>query len=203
VASTSRSTVGVVGPAPDPASRPADADAGSRVSGPSGAGDTGAMNTRRALVLAWLSVGVGAAPAAAQQQCVAPPGTAAVEQYCETIPAATGPRTLGPSHTAAPPSAPTPVPVVQRRLARAGAPGQELDRLVQRSATAPPVREHHARASRPRAAATPAPLQIGSPLRTASAVLSGGETVGGGFGWVLLAIAAATGGAGWLRLRRR
>jgi hypothetical protein len=35
---------------------------------------------------------VGAAPAMAREGCTAPPGTAATDQYCETVPTVVGPR---------------------------------------------------------------------------------------------------------------
>jgi hypothetical protein len=153
-----------------------------------------------------------AAPAAAQQ-CAAPPGTAAVEQYCETIPSASGPR--GGDTGAA---APRPVPSnTQRELEASGTPGRELNEVLRGAATPAPAtaiatprpgtRKRDKRAA-PRATPTaqapaPTPASAGNPLSAVRYAVTGADTVGGGFPWVLLLIAAIVGGAGWLRRTRR
>jgi hypothetical protein len=165
---------------------------------------------RRALALCCTLTAVTAAPAAAQK-CDAPPGTAAVEQYCETIPSASGPR--GPDTGAA---AKQPVPAeTLRKLEAEGTPGRELSEVLRgaatpapKSAATPAATPHRStakpeRTAAPRPTPTATPVSAGNPLAAVRSALAGSETVGGGFPWVLLVIAAVVGGAGWLRRTRR
>jgi hypothetical protein len=46
-------------------------------------------------------------------------------------------------------------------------------------------------------------VSSGNPLSAVRYAVTGADTVGGGFPWVLLLIAAVVGGAGWLRRGRR
>jgi hypothetical protein len=166
---------------------------------------------RRALALCCTLTAVTAAPAAAQQ-CDAPPGTAAIEQYCETIPSASGPRG---GDTEAEAKQPVP-PETLRKIEAEGAPGRELGQVLRGAATpvptsaampaTPPSRRSKRKPERsatPRPTPTATPVSTGNPLSAVRSALAGGETVGGGFPWVLLGIAAAIGGAGWLRRSRR
>src|SRR4051812_32756573 len=86
---------------------------------------------RRALALCCVLTAVTAAPAAAQR-CEAPPGTAAVDQYCETIPSASGPRG---TDTGAAARQPVPAETL-RKLEAEGTPGRELSQVL-RGAAAP------------------------------------------------------------------
>jgi hypothetical protein len=161
----------------------------------------------RALALCCTLTALTAAPAAAQQ-CTAPPGTAAVEQYCETVPSASGPR--GGDTGAA---APLPVPAnTQRELEASGTPGRELNEVLRGTATPAATATPRQGARKPEKrvaptaqapAPTPAPVSTGNPLSAVRYAVTGADTVGGGFPWALLLIAAIVGGAGWLRRTRR
>jgi hypothetical protein len=168
---------------------------------------------RRALPAACVAALCAAAPANAQR-CTAPPGTAAVDQYCETVPSvasAQGPSGGSVADAEATRSVP---PRTLRQLAAAGAPGRQLSRVLEGSRAAAATRRAHP-ASRAHARRAPAPARPtrsravalapsrGNPLTAVTAAVAGGERIGSGFPWVLLLIAAGT-GATWLRrLRRR
>jgi hypothetical protein len=156
----------------------------------------------RSLGVAMLLVLVLAAPAAASE-CVAPPGTAAIEQYCEIVPSATG--DSGGS-SPAPDRSSTPA------LRAQGADGRALANVLgsdrtgsasgsrgkQRTARSAPRHGHRAAARATAARDEPAP----NPLRAVTSAVQAGPTLGGGFAWVLLGITALMLAAGWLRLRR-
>jgi hypothetical protein len=141
-----------------------------------------------------------AAPAHADQTCVAPPGTAAVEQYCEVVPAAGGSQDR---HRRDP--APIP-PSTAQRLSRSSA-GQDLLRTLGHD----PVTAKHAgaaKAHRRSSAATPgtaaAPRPPGDdPLGAVTSALSSGPKLGGPFVGVLLALTVLMLGWGWVAYRRR
>ena len=172
---------------------------------------------RLALPLACVVAALVATPAAAQR-CEAPPGTAAVEQYCETVLAAGGARGAG---RGAAPAQPVPARTL-RRLEASGAQGRQLSELLQGAPAAAPARGTSRAAPRRRparrtsraaprgrvgagrqAALRPAPAAPANPLSAVRSALTGGETVGRGFPWVLLAIAAGMGAVAWLRRGRR
>lgn len=162
----------------------------------------------RALILSCSVSAIAAAPAAAQQ-CTAPPGTAAIEQYCETVPTAAGGGRPG-SGTAAVQPVP---PATAKELDAAGASGVRLDDVL-RGAPKPAATPPGARPGVPARPARPVravpslepalPAQPGNPLSAVMASVTGERTVGGGFPWVLLAIAVGVGGTAWVRhaLRR-
>jgi hypothetical protein len=149
------------------------------------------------LVLALLT-----APAAAQQ-CVGAPGTGAIDQYCETVQGASGPR---PSRDAAPPKAAVPAPTL-RELGRSGDSGRELRGLLQSDASPKPSARggEQDRGDRPReaqpAAASPAVRDSANPLGAVRAAVASGDTVGPGFPWALIVIAVGIGSGAWLRHR--
>ncbi|MBE2314496.1 hypothetical protein DVA67_000800 [Solirubrobacter sp. CPCC 204708] len=172
---------------------------------------------------ALLSLLVLAAPAAAQD-CEAPPGTAAIEQYCESVPESTGNRSTrdrnqarGETRTNAgglPRSEQpdtTPVPeTTMREIERAGERGEQLSRVL-RGAGKPRAdnREPKPTKERDRSPAvqrtpveTPVPVQTGNAFSAVGAAVSGGDTVGGTFPLILLAIAGLIGGAGFIRRGR-
>jgi hypothetical protein len=166
---------------------------------------------RRALLLSCVFAALIAAPASAQR-CTAPPGTAAIEQYCETLPSATGVQRSDRGGAVAP----RPVPAqTLKELDESGAAGQELAAVLTGTRAAATPRTAGKAAPEPRARSEPRPAQAratpppearastGNPLGAVQAAVTGGETVGNGFFWVLLAIAAGIGGAGWLRHARR
>jgi hypothetical protein len=97
---------------------------------------------RKLSLLALLSAGALGTPAAHAQQCNAPPGTAAVEQYCETVPEATGNRstrknsgaTKGETRENAP--APVAAPTLDE-IERSGPQGEQLGRVLRGGENAP------------------------------------------------------------------
>lgn len=139
---------------------------------------------------------LAAAPAGARADtCAAPPGTAAIEQYCENIPTPAG-KTGG--HSGGGGSSSSIPAATAQRLAAGGAgallavPGGS------------PRESKHSQAGRQPRERTRTPAPSGSPLDAIGSSLSnGGDSVGGGLVWVLLAITLALGGAAWLRFRRR
>jgi hypothetical protein len=142
------------------------------------------------------------APAAAQQ-CVGAPGTGAIDQYCETVQGASGPR---PSRDSAPAAATVPAPTL-RELGRSGDSGRELRGLLEGDASAKPsgASRERERGDRPReaqpAAASPPLRDSANPLSAVRAAVSSGDTVGPGFPWALILIALGIGGGAWLRHR--
>jgi hypothetical protein len=166
--------------------------------------------TYRALALACAVTVLAAQPAAAQR-CVAPPGTAAIEQYCETVPDASGGRPAD-SGGVADATASNPVPAETiRQLDASGESGRDLSRVLRAGTSparargtararrsAPRARRSAPRRARPADAAPPA----ANPLDAVGSAFSRGGTVGDGFAWILLAIAAGMGGAAWLRHSR-
>jgi hypothetical protein len=163
------------------------------------------QSTAAALVLAFLA----AAPAAAQT-CVAPPGTAAVDQYCETVPSAGGDRGAGGSAPRAASPTPTPAaavvpPGTASTIAKAGKDGAALNRLLGQDHAGRRGRSGSATATAPSgptgAAAAPSPS--GNPLDAIRRSLSDGSTAGSPFVWVLLLSALGMAGWGWTAFRRR
>ncbi len=138
-----------------------------------------------------------AAPVASAQRCVAPPGTAAVEQYCETIPAAGGSRASdsGPKD---------PVPLSRRTardLAGSGAEGEQLLRSLGHD---PQKRSSGSGRSRPDIEGGDAPSEPSSnPLDAVRSALSGGPSMGSGFFTVLVALTLLMLGFAWFSYRRR
>jgi hypothetical protein len=142
------------------------------------------------------------APAAAQQ-CVGAPGTGAIDQYCETVQGASGPR---PSRDSAPPQATVPAPTL-RELGRSGDSGRELRGLLQGDASTKPNPRGGSkeRGDRPReaqpAAVSPAVRDSANPLSAVRAAVASGDTVGPGFPWALIVLSVGIGGGAWLRHR--
>ena len=153
-----------------------------------------------------------AGPAGAQTDCVAPPGNAAIEQYCETIPSATGGSGGGAT-------APTPLePDARAELRAAGPDGQALAQLLASDGDArrPGSDASPDGASRrdagkagdatgaPRGGTGPTatpPAPASNPLGAVSSAIESGPTLGGPFGWAILGLSLLFIGVGWLRLR--
>jgi hypothetical protein len=135
---------------------------------------------------------VSAAPAAAIE-CKAPPGTAAVDEYCESIPAATGDR--GHGTQGAPPWR---LPGrTMRQLQAAGRDGEALGRFLgEQPGGGRPGRDRPVDGSEP---STPS----SNPLASVRAALSGTDTIGAAFPGVLLAITLMMSAVAWSRVRRR
>jgi hypothetical protein len=142
--------------------------------------------------LVWLLL---MAPPALAQRCQAPPGTAAIEQYCETVPSGTGERPAVAGVQATLP------PSTERALRASGGDGEALADLLTadrprraRGGEGAPMRR------RWRAVAPP----VGSnPLNAVRASVESGATLGGGFVWLMTALTVLASGAAWWRHRRR
>jgi hypothetical protein len=156
----------------------------------------------RSLGIATLLLLALAAPASAgTANCVAPPGTAAIDEYCETVPSATGnggggarsARGLDHSST--------------RALRAQGADGAALATLLTSDGNAAPKRSprqsHGAVAGTSTSATATNGEPSQNPLHAVTSAVQSGPTLGGGFAWALLAITALMLGAGWIRLRGR
>ena len=149
----------------------------------------------RLLLIALTAILLAAAPAAAQQ-CNAPPGTAAVDQYCENVPSASGNGgggSDGSSGATAPRS-------TVRALDRSGESGKELNRFLGedvasargRTGTKQGSKDSSDRKPSTREPAGTAPTQPSSnPLGAVQSAVNSGTTVGSGFIWALVAPHAA------------
>ena len=168
----------------------------------------------------FLLVGVAgllAIPAGASaQSCEAPPGTGAVDQYCETIPDAGGDRGAsdpGPTRSR------EPLPASTRQALRSGSSeAQALGELLegpsgQRPSGEAPTGERGGDAGRGggkegRSKAGLSTRRVeapsGDPFSALTASIGqGGETVGGAFVWILVALTLLVLSLAWLRFRRR
>jgi hypothetical protein len=144
------------------------------------------MRMRRSLLLS-LAVAAtlaGAAPASAQE-CIAPPGTAAVEQYCELVPEADGNRG---SIDRRPGRAVSPATV--RRIAASGDSGAALARTLRTGHSDAPAK------------ARPSTPPSDNPLGAVTSAIGSGSGTSAGFIVALLAVTLLVGGAAWARHRR-
>jgi len=164
----------------------------------------------RCLLLALTAILLAAAPAAAQR-CVAPPGTAAVDQYCENVPSASGNSGGGSDDSNGSSGATTPRSTV-RALDRAGESGKELKQFLGEdvaSARADTGAKQGSKGSSDRKARTrepagTAPKQPSSnPLGAVQSAVNSGSTVGSGFTWILVLLTLLIAGIAWTRYRRR
>jgi hypothetical protein len=168
------------------------------------------QETMRLLPLALLLFLAVAAPAtAATTDCVAPPGTAAIEEYCETVPSATGDKGGG-ARSAQPLDRST-----REALRAQGADGQALAGLLRSDGSAAAPRSGRTTKSggtaagstgnRGEAAGSAASQDepSGNPLHAVTSAVEAGPTLGGGLVWALLGITALMVAAGWMRLRAR
>jgi hypothetical protein len=164
----------------------------------------------RLLLIALTAMLVAAAPATAQK-CNAPPGTAAVDEYCENLPSATGNSgggsdgSNGSSGTTAPRS-------TLRALDRAGESGRELKTFLGadvasaqgQSGTRQDSKRSSDRKAQPNEPSGKAPTQPSSnPLTAVQSAVNSGTTVGSGFIWLLVALTLLIAGISWMRYRRR
>lgn len=166
------------------------------------------------LVLLLLAAFALFATDARAQRCVAPPGTAAIDQYCETVPTAGGDR------GSAPPAAPRGVPPrTVRRLAASGDDGAALNRLLGQapeSGTGPASTGRQGGKGRPavegergrggsRTATGTARTRppSGNPLDAVRESVAGGTTLGSSFGWLLLGVTLALAAWAWVGVRGR
>jgi hypothetical protein len=170
----------------------------------------------RVLLLSLLVLLTWAASAAAQTDCVAPPGTAAIEQYCEAVPAPTGDRSGGASD-------PRPLaPAARQQLAQQGPDGAALAQVLtgdNASAVSPGGSDGTSGSSGTSGTSGGRSGSAGenevkgdfesrdapssNPLEAVSTAVTSGPTLGGLFGWALIAAAMLAAGAFWLRFRGR
>lgn len=147
------------------------------------------------IALCAIIAGLLLAPAARAQDCEAPPGTAAVDQYCESIPSSsrdtpstsidrTGAGGGGGNATAA-----------SRRLAQSGTGGPELAAFVAQTRPQRAAQEVRGTVS------ASAPEPAGGFLRAVRFSTGTGDTTGAGFLIAIIAVLAAVGGW-WLAQRR-
>jgi hypothetical protein len=134
-----------------------------------------------------------AAPASAQS-CKAPPGTSAIDEYCEAIPSPSGDRGSTDSDRGG-----LPIPAATRRaLEKAGADGRSIVKL---SASATKRKRPAGDAAAAKASGEAGPAS-GNVIDALAAGVGEGGTVGPLFGTLLLFLALVFASLGWLRYRR-
>jgi hypothetical protein len=153
------------------------------------------LSMARLIVALVLLAGLLPAASASAQDCQAPPGTAAIDQYCETIPAAGGDRGTGERRASVPLSAAT-----VRKLRNSGEQGEALLRQLGRN---PAKRDRGTKSPAPSAPTHAAGAPSNNPLDAVSSALSSGPTLGGGFIAALLGVTLLMLTWGWIAYRRR
>jgi hypothetical protein len=133
---------------------------------------------------------------AGARDCNAPPGTAAIDQYCETLPSATG-TNGGEGGDVRRVSAAT-----RAALRQSGDDGRALSRLLAET----PARTHDQPATRSSGTSNNPARADESATNALGAVRSAigsGDTVGAWLPWLLLVLAILLGGIAWFRSHRR
>jgi hypothetical protein len=162
---------------------------------------------------------VGPLPAqAAPVNCQAPPGTSGIDQYCETVPAASGDQGTRPGGRGQNGSSGS--SVSQRTAAalrRSGASGKAILGLSSGSGqgsssgtgggNANAAKGQTGAGNRGRGAAagsqSTAPAgRSDNPLEAIRSAVTSGGSAGPGFVWILVILGAIMAGVGWLRYRR-
>lgn len=140
------------------------------------------------------------APTAAARDCKAPPGTAAIDQYCETIPTASGDRGSGTGAT----QARAPIPAGTRKELAETEDGRALAAIIGADMR---DRNSPGRGSEPAAGAggadSPELVPGANPFTAVLAAIESGSPTGSGFFVALLLATILMAGLGWHRLRRR
>jgi hypothetical protein len=134
---------------------------------------------------------------AAAQSCQAPPGTAAVDEYCETIPAAGGDR------GSADPSRPVPISKQTAQELSGSRDGAALLRQLGNDPAKPRGSRRSGSDEPSRSSAAPPSAPSSNPLDAVGSALSSGPTLGGGFIAALLAVTLLMLTWGWITYRRR
>lgn len=148
---------------------------------------------RLAPLLLLLALLLSVPAGAVAQDCVAPQGTSAVDEYCETVPGARGDHNPGSGGGGAGISNAT-----AGALAARGATGQALARSLGAD-----VRKGRARkGGRDVAESSAAEVPSSNPFSVVPRALGSGSTVGDLFVLALVAIVLAMVGAGWVGFRR-
>lgn len=165
---------------------------------------------------------LGTLPAAAiAQECQGPPGTSAVDQYCESIPAAGGTSrpgsSSGQSGASGSSGASSVSGTVERQLAGSDD-GQAVLGLAAASATPSEAQgggsatsgnasngsaETPASSQRPADSQNAANIPSTSALKAVSSSVQNGGTIGDAFIWALIGVTVIAAVAGWLSMRRR
>ena len=157
---------------------------------------------RRLLALIPLFIALATASPAAAQRCEAPPGTAAVDEYCETIPTVTGDRSAD-----ARPEQPVALPPgTVEELQKEGEDGAALLRQLGYDPDPAKAKEQAERyqAPAPAGGTEPAPKEPEfNAFDTVGEIISAGPTMGSGFIAVLLAVIAFMLAWAWIDYRRR
>lgn len=129
------------------------------------------------------------------QQCVAPPGTGAVDEYCEVVPTSKGDRGSGDPKPRTPLS-----PQTAADLNRSGADGQGLLQAVGHDPATTDVTAKGKKKRPSPAASVDAPSS--NPLGAVGQALGDGSTIGTGFIIALIAIVLLMAGWSWVAFRR-
>jgi LPXTG-motif cell wall-anchored protein len=164
------------------------------------------MRFARALLVAAVLAIVVAPSASAQSRCVAPPGSSAVDEYCEVVPDGTGGSGNGGGGSSIPDKAATQLqkagPAGQAVLSFSGEPDAGKQTPSDKSGGG---KDGGSSASsvKPQLQDTDAGAKSNNVIEAAAASASDSTRVGSGFIWVLLAGIALMGGWGWIAFRRR
>lgn len=173
------------------------------------------MRIALACLVTLLLAAVAAPSALAQSRCVAPPGSSAVDEYCEVVPDGTGGTGGGGSPGGSSGAGGVPGGAASQ-LERSGPTGDAVLSLAggrresQRESNKDETKRKDggARATKPRPDQAQLPDQDqgrsgNNVVEAAAASTSEATRVGSGFIWVLLASVVAVGGWGWIAYRRR
>lgn len=154
---------------------------------------------RLAIIGALVATLLAAAPAHAQT-CEAPPGTGAIDQYCETIPGAKGDRSsLGGGQGREPAAGRS----TDQALADAGRDGRAVLALPGGAPPGGPPPERASQSPEGRSGDAAARKQPSdNPLDAIASSIGSGPTVGGWFLWLLIASGLAMAALAWIRYRR-
>ena len=134
------------------------------------------------------------------QRCQAPPGTSAIEQYCETLPGPAGDRDPGGTRGSGGSDLP---PRVVSELEKAGVDGTRLLAVTGRqgeTGNSRPSSQTERSTSR-KARDTSTSQESGDPISALKAQADSGPSTGPLFLWVLVGMAALLAAAAWARSR--
>jgi cobalamin biosynthesis Mg chelatase CobN len=171
------------------------------------------MKMWRFAVVVVLILHLGTTVASAQGECVAPPGTAAIDQYCETVPSSKGDRgPSAPEQQRPEQRLPSAEEQTLKQLEQAGSDGRALAEVVRAERRA--SRQRAARSSsggrdsasvnerRPATATEPAaPTQ--NPVAAVTSAAADGPTVSPWLIWIALVVALLFVVRFWVRFRAR
>ena len=149
--------------------------------------------------------------AAAQKQCEAPPGTSAIDQYCETVPTAGGERdTTKPPTQGAGSGGPTTDEGAIRQLEQSGPDGRALAETLRETGAVQGPRggrdgkgDPVARGDGESGSAGRVAVPSESPVEAVRSAASDGATLGATLPWALLGLTLLLSGLLWIRLRAR